>query len=117
MKKRLRLSLRVLMFFIVGFAVFLGWQVNVAHKQRDAVEAIKAYGGDVVYEPRFGPLEHVPVWIRRSVGAELFEEVTGVNLSFVPSPTVKLDTPDVVSHLAELPSVKSIVIQGRQANN
>jgi hypothetical protein len=43
-RRRLRISLRATMLVIVLLGVWLGWQVNTAREQRQAVAAVQKYG-------------------------------------------------------------------------
>jgi hypothetical protein len=96
--------LRGFLFVVTVFAVWLGWRVERAHKQREAVEVIEAIGGVVQYDWQggidswetipeaylpsgyapgqrlvpAGGSPNVPGWLRNLLGQHLFQEVNGV---------------------------------------
>ena len=85
--RRLAFSLKTLMLLVLPIAVWLGWVANKARQQRDAVAAIKQYGGFAYYDYEFIN-GHVirgrepcwaPKWLRRLVGDEYFREAIGYN--------------------------------------
>jgi hypothetical protein len=101
--RRLKISVRVLMLLVLTVGVLLAWRVNRARRQREAVEAVKEFGGEVYYDFEFvtGPLKTpqatwgpnprwgrqtpgrnppAPNWLRRTVGDEYFQEIAYVRL-------------------------------------
>lgn len=91
-RKRIRLTLRVLMLGIACLAVFLGWQVHKARQQREAVAAVRRHGGDVGYNHDFvsgvwmdGKNPWGPKWLRRLIGDEYFQSVVYVRFSYSDS--------------------------------
>ncbi len=78
---RLRWSLRASMVLIAILAMGLGWIVNEARAQREAVEVIRRAGGEVYYNwqvgapnftgsPDAGP--KAPAWLLRLLGVDYF---------------------------------------------
>src|SRR5262245_19520109 len=49
-RRWLTLSRRRSLVLVLLFGLWLGWQVNLARKQREAVAAVKEYGGFVRYD-------------------------------------------------------------------
>jgi hypothetical protein len=47
-----RISIRMMLLIVLLIAVLLGWQVNKARVQREAVESVQRYGGWVHYDCR-----------------------------------------------------------------
>lgn len=85
-RRRIALSLRVLMLLIVGIGLLLGWKVNRVRTQSRAAARIKALGGQVGYDYEFSGTYPVktggkpwgPDWLRRRIGDDYFREVTFV---------------------------------------
>ena len=49
-RRWLSLSLRGSLVLVLLFGLWLGWQAHLARKQREAVAAVKEYGGFVRYD-------------------------------------------------------------------
>jgi hypothetical protein len=82
-----RFSVRGLIVLVLVIGAWLGWIVNEAHVQRDAVLAIKAAGGRLDYDwewsngksiPRGEPW--APQWLVNLIGVDLFGHVTLVHI-------------------------------------
>src|SRR5262245_47882876 len=86
MKRWLRFSLRTMLLLITVLCIWLGFQVNAARRQREAVAAILDAGGTVYYDyqvisrgvglPRYGfDLSRTPPgpeWLRKYIGGDYF---------------------------------------------
>jgi hypothetical protein len=74
LRRRARLSVRVLMIIILLIGGGLGWLFHSARVQREAVEAIKRAGGWVLYEweepPRNSPW---PKWLYDALGQDFLD--------------------------------------------
>ena len=69
-------SLRTLFVLLTVLCVWLAVTVNRARKQREAVAAIEAVGGMVLYEHQYDDSEPPgPKWLRELVGDEYFVSV------------------------------------------
>ena len=68
-RRRLRLTLRASMALIVFVAALLGWRVNKARQQHEAVAAVRRHGGWVHYDYEFVNDKLTPG--RRPVGAAM----------------------------------------------
>ncbi|MDR3636694.1 MAG: hypothetical protein P4L84_23020 [Isosphaeraceae bacterium] len=90
-RRRVRLTVRVLLLGIVLIAIWLSWVTNAWRSQRYAVETIKRLGGTVGYDFQYvggdpdgtpipNPQPPAPVWLRRNVGDEPFQAVVQVAL-------------------------------------
>jgi Leucine rich repeat len=86
-RRRRTVSLRAMMLLILLAATGLGWRVNRAHSQVRTVASIEKAGGSVWYDYQFDGKQRIanaspwgPVWIRRTLGDEYFQEVTSVTL-------------------------------------
>src|SRR5262249_38890266 len=86
---QLRLSVRALMVLILVVGGGLGWFIRRATVQRDAVKAITAAGGNVVYDfqqnaARFSPSATPPApgpkWLVGLLGVDFFADVTSVTI-------------------------------------
>jgi hypothetical protein len=76
---RVRISLRRLMALVLALGCGLGWAVQRAHVQRDAVAAIERLGGRVMYEWQFrngipnpAGTPWAPRWLVDLVGVDYF---------------------------------------------
>jgi internalin A len=90
-RTRVRLSLRTLMLLVLALACGLGWLVNSARSQREAVEAIERAGGKAFYgwqlrsnkvnagfqdlAPIANPLPPWPKWFVDRVGPDYYSTV------------------------------------------
>ena len=88
----LTFSLRTLFLALTALAVWLGVVVNRAREQREAVKAIEALGGYVIYDWQLQPSPDggsamkpdakptAPAWIRRVIGDDFFQEAKWAGL-------------------------------------
>jgi hypothetical protein len=91
LRRHLTFSLRTLFILLTASAVWLGVVVNRARQQREAIKAIEALGGTVVYDwelsspspADFDPdaTPPGPDWLRRLVGDEFFQDLGVVHLA------------------------------------
>src|SRR4051812_16392992 len=88
-KRRLRVSLRGLMVFVLIVGTGLGWMIHRARVQKEAVAAIERAGGDVVYDwdwangrrkPRPQATPPWPKWLLVHLGPDYLGNVVQVNL-------------------------------------
>ena len=117
----LRFSLRTLLVVITVLCVWLGFKVNAARRQKEAVDAILKAGGTVFYDfQRPANVVGVPVateppgarWLRRLLGDEYFEDVIGVGFSGVKKPTI-----DVLQQLSRLPKLETVNLSDTQVDD
>jgi len=110
-RRRLALSVKMLMLLMLPVAIWLGWVTNKARRQRQAVEAIQKHGGSVyynweivdgVYSPGRKPT--APEWFRRLAGDEYFQEVETVLFR-------RPDDGDVTDSLAGMSHLRSLEIE------
>ena len=126
-------SLRSFLILLTALAVWLGVVVNRAREQREAVKAIAAMRGEVVFDwqPRvepqpggtiaivyyathwtnyFTPAKGKPggpAWLRRLVGNEYFQEAHTVQFPYHP---FEADILKTIPHIQSLRTVKVIRI-------
>ena len=97
------ISLRGSLLLVLAIALWLGWVVNKARQQREAVAALQKFGGFVHYDWEFvnGPVKvprgnllwkptwgtltpgrrpWAPDWMRRALGDEYFQSLAHVSL-------------------------------------
>jgi hypothetical protein len=119
-RRRFRFSLRMLLAVMTMLCIWLGFKVNAARRQREAVDAIVKAGGSVVYDfQRPANIVGVPVateppgarWLRRLLGDEYFEDVIGVGFSGVKKPTI-----DVLQQLGRLPKLETVNLSDTQVD-
>jgi hypothetical protein len=87
-RRWLQVSLRTLLVLLTAICIWLGWQVERARKQREAINAIAERGGGTSYvweiEPKDGmgrstkPACPLPDWIRQLFGDDLLFPVSTV---------------------------------------
>jgi hypothetical protein len=129
-RRRFRVSLRVVMLLVLVIGLWMGYRVNKARKQREAVAAVKAYGGWVHYDWEFvnGNLARntqprVPKWFRKLLGDEYFQEIAQVSLVYDDSTGTRydiknLDAADkVLTRLAGQAGIRELWLQKSQATD
>jgi hypothetical protein len=132
---RLQFSLRFLLVVLTVFFVWLGVAVNRAREQREAVKAIEALGGTVVYdwEPELEEIEQLSVphhvyfrlgprgqphgapWLRRLIGDDYFqhvEQVISPPKSIYDYSVSESDVHAWIPVLQKLSGVKILIVQG-----
>jgi hypothetical protein len=87
LRRFLRFSVRGLIVVVLVIVVWLGWIVQQAHVQRDAVAAIRRSGGEVFYDWEWKDGHRIiggepwpPRWLVHLVGVDYFGQVTTVQL-------------------------------------
>jgi hypothetical protein len=118
------------MLLVLVFGVWLGWRVNKAREQREAVAAVAKYGGWVHYDHEFvngkltpGGKPWAPRWLRRSIGDEYFQEVRQVSLVYDDSTGKRYDATnvkacdDVLARVSGLPGLKVLLLKETQATD
>jgi hypothetical protein len=109
-RRRFGFRLRTLMVLILVVALFVGWRANRAYVQRQAVARIIAANGSITYDFQFGVPSSsrgtkqppAPGWLRRWIGDEYFQEVSGVTIRAYTSP----EPVEAISHLDSLESLE-----------
>ena len=100
-------SLATMLAVVTVLCVWLSVVVNRAHRQRDAVAAIVALGGKVVYEQPDTANEALPRrFLRRWLPRDYFDEVGWVNLDGIQIPGAGL------AHLQGLTSLRRLDLGG-----
>ena len=102
LRHRLKISLRAMMLVILVLGLWLGWRVNKAREQREAVAAVQRYGGWVHYDYEFvngkltsGRSPRAPRWLRGLLGDAFFQEVRQVSLVYDNSSGKRFDNANV----------------------
>lgn len=129
-RRRLTISLRALLVLVLASASLLGWRVNKANRQREAVAAVKKHGGWVHYDYEFvngkvtpGRTPPAPERLRRFLGDEYFRELASVSFVYDDSSGQRYDNKDdrpcdeVLALLANQPEIKSLYMQGTQSTD
>jgi hypothetical protein len=139
-------SLRSFLVFMTAFAVWLGILAERARQQREAVKAIEALGGKVTYDfqiigvPYNGnpdPPHTVnrifrpdadppgPIWLRRLIGDEFFQEVHAVSFvepslgTLIPPVTepTESDILETIPCLQRLTGLKRVEVSKHRHHN
>ena len=82
-RRFLRFSVRTLLIVLTILCIWLGWKVERARRQREAVAFVHEMGGSVNYDyevdndGRFAPNAEPPgpKWLRRQLGVDFFDDV------------------------------------------
>jgi hypothetical protein len=141
------ISLRALLLIVLAIALWLGWIVNKAREQREAVRALQKFGGFVHYDWEFvngrvkvpqgnllwmpswgkftpGGKPWAPDWLRRALGDEYFQSIAHVSLyvdikNQVASATWVNMGPadDALRKLATQTSIRTLQIGGQQVTD
>jgi len=125
MKSRwFRFSLRTLLLLIAVLCVWLGIQVNAAHRQKAAVEAILRAGGSVGYTYQLRPdgtfrspypefsLFYIdrnaptpgPAWLRKLIGDDYFRTAVQVQIPITDEDAAKA----AINAMARLPTIRGV---------
>jgi len=128
--RKYRYSLRFLMLFVLVAAVWLGWRVEQVRIQKQAIAAVKKFGGWVHfdYEFSYGKLiadrrPRWPEWLVNAIGEEYFREIRQVSLVYDDTGGNRLDNPNVQSCeqvlaiLARLPGLRKLLLKETQATD
>lgn len=128
--RKYRYSLRFLMLFVLAAAVWLGWRVERARTQKEAIEAVKRHGGWVHFDYEFsygkivaGGKPRWPDWLVNAIGEEYFREIRQVSLVYDDTGGNRLDNPnvqsceEVLANLARLPGLRKLLLKETQATD
>lgn len=118
-----RFSLRTLFVLVTVLCVWLGFKVNSAHRQKEAVAMLRNAGAEIAYDYQMVPvpppappmvlmhpggkmfdpnqLPPSPPWLRKFLGDEYFHAVVGVKLS-PAQPGIKKSDLDALGKLPEV---------------
>ena len=85
-RRFLRFSVRTLLLLMLVFGVVLGWKVERARKQREAVAWVLEMGGTVFYNYQLDDDQSYvpdakprgPEWLRKRLGSHFFDDVVYV---------------------------------------
>ena len=125
-----RFSIRAMMLIVLLVAVLLGWQANKAREQREAVAAVKKYGGWVHYDYEFvngklttGRSPWGPRWLRGMLGDLFFQNVRQVSLVYDDSTGKRFDNSnllacdDLLEKILKLPGIKELYLKETQTTD
>ncbi len=121
-------SLRTLLLLVTALAVWLGFYVHRANKQREAVAAIQRLGGWLRYDyqivgGKFDPKAEspIPVWLLKALGEVFFHDVVEVNLVYNDDGPRRLENANLsdesLYHLPNLPGVRALLLRDAQATD
>jgi hypothetical protein len=126
-------GLRTLFLVTTALAVWLGIHTHRARQQRDAVAAIRRYGGWVRYDYHFpsgaytykdydGNAESpFPSWLVDYLGIDFLHSVVQVNLNFSEDSGARQEnrnrTDEALRYLPQLPNLRVLLLEGTQARD
>ena len=113
-------SLRTGMLAVTVLGVWLGLHYRSVSQQRDLAEAVRRYGGDVLYDyeidadgtsPNVQRDAPVAPWLLNRLGRDHFHHLAGVNLAMSQETWTAGGSPALIlPRLRELPRLKMLVI-------
>ena len=113
-----RFSLRTFLVIVTLICVWLGWEFSSARKQKQAVEAIRAIGGNAFYDYQVdadgNPINPHPDpgWLAKLFGMDYVHNVVCVEFPYVlisASVQKEYEYDEVVPYLENLPHVFKLV--------
>lgn len=108
---RARYSLAALICVVTIAAAGLAAIVNKGHRQREAIQVIKKYDGQYVYDYQFSDkVQAYPQWMRRLFGDDGFQDIASVSIANFAL------TDEDVHKLRHLKRVKSLYLHSPPAN-
>jgi Leucine-rich repeat (LRR) protein len=129
-RRRLTMSLGMLMLLILVLGLWLGRRTNMAREQRIAIAAVSSHGGWVHFDDEFvngkltpGAKPARPHWLRRKLGDEYFHQIRQVSFVYDDSTGKRYDNSstkscdDVLALLSTQSSLKSLLLKGTQATD
>jgi hypothetical protein len=129
-RAKFRFSIRVMMLVVLIIAVWLGWRVSIARKQRAVVAAVEQAGGWVHYDYEFvsdvltpGQNPWAPFWLRKILGDEYFRQVRQVSLVYDESTGKRFDNKNVdacdnlLKQMTAMPGLKELLLKETQATD
>ncbi len=110
-RRRFRLTLRAMMLMVLILAVPLGWKVNKARRQSEAVKAVLRAGGTVAYDYEYGEdgrskrVKEPPRWrwLISRLGVDVFHRVHRV--------AIKGGKPIEMTIFEDLPDLRMIEVE------
>jgi hypothetical protein len=107
-----RYSLRTFLLVITALCISLGWKVEAARQQREAVAAVRKFGGEVTYdcEYLYDPFiaKPKPHWLAEHIGVDFFQNVVAVRIFFEPDSPQEIR--DLLPYLSRLSQLRSLSI-------
>jgi hypothetical protein len=110
-RRKFRFTLRTLFIAVTILCCWLGWKVNAARKQHDAVEAIRRSAVGDYWELRYDYQNRMPYkpqpephWLANYLGVDLLHDVVGVSAQGVDR--------KALPHLTNLPQLQVLAISG-----
>ncbi len=114
-----RFSLRTMLLATTVLCVLLGWKINAAHEQRQAVIGFQELGGSVWYDYQIGPdiFKQIiprpePVWYAKLLGADYFYDVVEISISGSPAKDRA-----VLPFVRHFPRLRSVLIENAKLND
>ena len=136
-RRWLQFSLRTLFVVVTVFCVWMGWQVNTAKQQREAINAIRELGGWAYYDFQIvnttsslssynetidlNTESWVPTFLLKLTGHDFFHDVVRVNMSYQSFGGKRLDndlfSDESLQYLVAFPRLRWLGLHGTQATD
>jgi hypothetical protein len=116
-RRWLQFSLRGFIVVLTIGCIWLGWKVERARRQHDAVRAIEKLRGWVIYDWQEGRPAHVydeppsPHWLRLLFGDDFFQSAYEVRFEYRPvQEEFGHEVRDSIPYLLRIPTLKRVVL-------
>jgi hypothetical protein len=126
-----RFSLRTFLVFVTLFCVWAAWWTHAARQQKQAVEAVREYGGWVYYDYEFDDDPQRPQrvtnespwpsWLVDTFGVDMLHNIVEVNLVYGDDNGKREETKntsdEIIGHLEGFPNLRRLFLHSTQVTD
>jgi hypothetical protein len=125
-----RFSLRTFLVFVTLFCIWAAWWMHSARRQKQAVDAIREYGGWVYYDYEFDSATRPnrvhsgspwPTWVVDAFGVDMLHNVVEVNLVYSYDSGKREDgrnaSDEIIPHLEGIPNLRRLFLHSTQVTD